>query len=343
MFDIKKNAQTVVLKNAPRVVGFFSVAGPKEARGKLGESFDIVLDDDTMKEKTYEKTETKMLVEAVNGAIEKASLKQEDINLMLAGDLMNQSTSTGFAARELLLPQLGLYDACATMASSLVVGSLILSGGAMSNCVCVTGSHFSSAERLFRFPLELGNQRQKTSQWTVTGAGAVVLEAKKENVKTKGIKISAVTIGKVIDFGIVDPSNMGAAMAPAAVHTFLTHLKNTKTKTEDYSLIVTGDLGLFGKRIFLELIAKEGININTLDNYNDCGAMVYEDSQGTQQGASGAGASAIVLTSHILKKLQEGIYKKVLFMATGALLSTTTSQQGESIPSVCHAVVLERE
>lgn len=331
----KIGKQTIIFKNLPSIKGYFSVAGMKEGLGNFKNYFQMVLEDDLFGEKSFEKCERKIFEEAITNAIREAKLKIEDIDILVCGDLLNQIISSSFAARSLDLPYLGVYGACSTMAESLAVGAVLIDGGYVKNVACSTGSHFSSAERQYRFPLELGNQRPPTSQWTVTGAGCTILSKDSSNVK-----IASATFGKVVDFGINDVNNMGAAMAPAAMSTLIAHFEDTNTKPNDYDLILTGDLGKLGSEILRDLMENKGYELGI--NYSDCGHMMFSDSQKTFQGASGAGCSAIVLNSYVLKKMFDGEFKRVLFCATGALLSTLSSQQGETIPGICHCVELIR-
>lgn len=327
--------QTFKLKKQPKIIGSYSIVGPKEGAGNFGDYFDYVMKNDYFGEKTFEKAERKMVETAITGVIEKAKLQPKDIDILCAGDLLNQIISSSYAARAFQFPYLGVYGACSTMAESLAVGAILVDGGYCKNVVCCTGSHFSTAERQYRFPLELGNQRPPTSQWTVTGAGASVL-----SLSGEGPKITTVTLGRVVDWGVNDVNNMGAAMAPAARDTLLTHLKSTNTTPDDYDLIVTGDLGKLGSEILIDLMDDEGITLGT--NYSDCGQMYFRRNQKTLCGASGAGCCATVFNSYIMKKFRYGQYKKILFMPTGALLSTTATQQGDTIPCVCHAIVIEK-
>ena len=327
--------QTIILKNGPKIIGSYSIVGPKEGLGNFGKYFDYVMKNDYFGQSTFEKAERKMLETAVMGVIEKAKLSPKDIDIMVGGDLLNQIISSSYTARAFEFPFIGVYGACSTMAESIAVGSILIDGGYCKNIVCCTGSHFSTAERQYRFPLELGNQRPPTSQWTVTGAGACVL-----SMDGEGPKISSVTFGKVVDWGINDVNDMGAAMAAAAKDTLVNHLKNTKTKPSDYDLILTGDLGKLGSEILVDLMDEEGIDLGV--NYCDCGQMYFKRNQDTLCGGSGAGCCATLLNSYIIKKFQKGQLKKVLFMPTGALLSTTSSQQGDTVPGVCHAIVIEK-
>ena len=328
--------QTVIFKNKPVIIGSYSIVGPKEGKGNFGPYFNYVMKDDCFGEKTYEKAEKKMLESAIVGAMEDAKIQAKDVNLLLAGDLLNQIISSSYAARNFDFAFLGLFGACSTMAESMAVGASLVDAREFDTVICSTGSHFSTAERQFRFPLELGNQRPPTSQWTVTGAGACVISQ-----EGKGPRITMATFGKVIDYGVSDVNNMGAAMAGAAMDTMLAHFRDTKTTPDDYDLIVTGDLGKLGSEILVDLMEDQGFKLGL--NYNDCGQMYYTRNQNTLCGGSGCGCSATVFNSFIMKKLRDGEYRRVLFMPTGALMSTTAAQQGESIPGVCHALVLESD
>ena len=327
-------SQTIYFKNKPVIIGSYSIVGPKEGEGPFGKYFDHVMKDDTFGEKTYEKAERKMIEHAIKGAIKKSKVGADNIKLILAGDLLNQIISSSYAARQFSIPYLGLFGACSTMAETLAVGSVLVDGGFFDNVVCSTASHFSTAERQFRFPLELGNQRVPTSQWTVTGAGACIL-ANKGN----GPRVTMATFGKVVDYGINDVNNMGAAMAPAAMDTILTHFKDTKRKPGDYDLIATGDLGKLGSDILLDLLEDKGIKLGP--NYTDCGHVYFSRKQDPMCGGSGCGCSASFFNSFIMSKLNSGEYKRVLFVPTGALMSTTASQQGDTIPGISHAIVIE--
>ncbi len=331
---VREKEQTIILKKQPRIIGSYSIVGPKEGKGNFGRYFDYVMKDDSFGENTFEKAERKMLESAITGVIEKAKLSTKDINLMIAGDLLNQIISSSYAARMYPFPFLGVYGACSTMAESIAVASVLIDGGYFDNVVCCTGSHFSTAERQYRFPLELGNQRPPTSQWTITGAGSCIL-----SLKGEGPRVTMVTFGKVIDWGVSDVNNMGAAMAPAVRDTLLRHFAATKTKPDDYDLILTGDLGKLGSEILIDLMDDEGVTLGA--NYGDCGQMYFKRQQKTLCGGSGAGCCATIFNSYIMQKLREKQYKKILFLPTGALLSTTSTQQGDTIPSVCHAIVIE--
>ena len=326
--------QTIILKNNVYLVTGYSIVGPMEGKGPLGEYFDYIVKDDKLKEKTFEKSERKLLKNIVYGAIDKAGLNVEDIDFFFGGDLLNQIVSSSYTARALDIPFIGLYSACATMAEALALSSIFIDNNLADNIVAATCTHFSSAERQYRFPLELGNQRPPTAQWTITGGGASVLS----KIKSK-IRVSAVTFGKVTDFGINDVNNMGAAMAPAACNTIISHLNNTKRKVNDYDFIATGDLGKLGSEILIDLMERSNIILG--QNYADCGCMMYDKTERVFMGGSGAGCSASVLNSYILKKMLKGEFRRVLLVSTGALMSTTTSQQGDTIPGIAHAVELE--
>ena len=326
--------QTIKLKKQPKIIASYSIVGPKEGNGNFGSYFDYVMKNDCFGQDTFEKAERKMIESAITGVIEKAKLQPKDIDIMISGDLLNQIISSSYAARAFQFPFLGVYGACSTMAESVAVASVLVDGGYFDHIVCCTGSHFSTAERQYRFPLELGNQRPPTSQWTVTGAGSCIL-----SLKGEGPRISMVTFGKVVDWGISDVNNMGAAMAPAARDTLLSHFENTHTTPDDYDLILTGDLGKLGSEILIDLMEDEGITLGI--NYGDCGQMYYRRDQKTLCGGSGAGCCATVFNSYVMAKMRDGVYKKILFLPTGALLSTTSSQQGDTVPGVCHAIVIE--
>ena len=332
--------QTVFFKNKPRIFATGTVAGPKECAGVVGKLVDKALVDDTFGESTYEKAECKMLAYAIAQAIHNAGAKEEDVDLLISGDLLNQIISASFAARDFNFPFLGVYGACSTMAESMAVGAAFVNAGYCKRVVAATGSHFSSAERQYRYPLELGNTRPPQAQWTVTGAGGVFITDMVPPQKTQRIPaITCATFGKVVDFGITDVNNMGAAMAPAAMRSILAHLKDTGRKAEYYDLIVTGDLGALGSRILKDLMWEKGVDIQP--NHVDCGEIIYNVIEDEFQGGSGAGCSAVVFNSYIYDKLKRGEIHRVLLAATGALLSTVSSGQGESIPCICHAVAIE--
>lgn len=326
---------TIFFKNKPQVDCAFTVVGPKEKNSTLGSLYDLALSDDKFGESTYEKAECKMLSTAINKCIKKGGLKESDMDAIIAGDLLNQIISANFMARDFSVPFLGVYSACSTITESLIIGSLLVDGRYANNAICSAGSHFATAERQYRYPLELGAIRPPQAQWTATGAGAYLIT----NNKTNKPYIPCATIGKVVDFGVTDANNMGAAMAPSACDTIVKHFKNTNTKPSDYDLIVTGDLGALGSRLLKHLAKKSGYNLEP--NHVDCGELIYNMDEHSYQGGSGAGCSTVVVASYVYPKLVKREIKRVLFSATGALLSTLSTQQGESIPSISHAVVLE--
>ena len=326
--------RTFFFKNQPRVVATATIGGPKEGAGPVGKCIDTVVQDDYYGEKTFEKAERKMLTHAITHAIKKAHMNEDDIGAVVAGDLLTQIISSSYACREFNIPFLGVYNACSTMSEAFVIGGMMVDGGYCENVLCATGSHFSSAERQYRYPLELGSTRPPQAQWTVTGAGAAVLSS-----KGRGPKLVGATLGKVVDFGITDANNMGAAMAPAAADTLYTHFMNCSLKPRDYDLVVTGDLGAFGSRIFKDLMWEKGFDIS--ERHVDCGELIYNIVEDEFQGGSGAGCSAIVFNGYLYKKLCNKEYKRIILLATGALLSSVSSQQGESIPSIAHAAVFE--
>ena len=346
MANRKIGAQTVRLENRPYIIGRGNIGGKKESEGPLADSFDQLLDDDMFGEKSWEKAECKMLEAAMEKAMNRAQLKKEDIDIMLCGDLINQIMTSSFAARDLHIPFLGLYGACSTMTESLAIGSMLVDGGFARSILAGASSHFCTAERQFRMPVEHGNQRPTSAQWTATAAGAVVVSQWPHGI-AKGmtvVRIAEATIGKVIDAGIRDANQMGAAMAPAAVDTLLNHLQDTGRDIDYYDLVVTGDLGYIGKEIMADLLADAGLDKKKIfSHYDDCGTMIYSKDQDVHGGGSGCGCSASVFAGRLLKDMERGKYKRLLLMSTGALLSTISPLQGESIPGIAHAVSLEVE
>ena len=323
---------TIKMENKPSIKGFASVCGKKESEGPLGSYFDLTFDDTTLGEASWEKAESRLQSEAVNKALDKANVTASEVNYIFAGDLLNQCISSTFGLRNLGVPFLGQYGACSTMAQTLALSSIMVESQIADNCIAVTSSHFCSAERQFRFPLEYGGQRTPTAQWTVTGSGAAIV-SKGE----KDLLIDHVTIGKIVDLGIKDATNMGAAMAPAAADTLSTFFKDTSTAPENYDLILSGDLGEVGGKLLKELLNRDGLTLGK--NYDDCGMMIYnQKKQDVHAGGSGCGCSASVLCSLILSKMQKHELNNVIFMATGALMSPTSSQQGESIPGIAHLI-----
>jgi stage V sporulation protein AD len=327
--------QTVLLDKQPIILSGAAIVGKKEGDGPLAKYFDDIVDDEYAGEKTFEAAESRILRDAFIKLLEKSGKASTDINLILSGDLLNQCTAASYAFRDVDIPYLGLYGACSTMSESMTIASMLIDGGSIDYAVCAASSHFCSAERQYRFPLEYGSQRTPTAQWTVTGAGAVLL-----GKEGQGPRITSVTPGKIIDEGIKDSNNMGAAMSPAACDTILNHLNDTGRTVDDMDIILTGDLGSFGTTMLRELLIKNGIDPK--NKLSDCGTLIFNlEKQGVVCGGSGCGCSASVFSTYILDQFSKGILNRVLFVATGALLSPTRIQQGETIPSIAHAVLVE--
>ena len=325
--------QTVCLKSEPAILTHASIVGQKEGEGPLGKCFDRIEEDPFLGEECWEKAESKLYESMLALLLQKSGFKNEDINYIICGDLLDQCTASAFGIRGSHIPYLGIYGACSTMAESLSIAAMLADGGFSEKAIVLAGSHFCSAEKQFRFPLQYGGQRPPTAQWTVTGIGGAIVGS------GDGVRITHVTTGKIEDLGIKDANNMGAAMAPAFASTIKAHFEDTGRKPEYYDLIVSGDLGLYGMEIAKELLLKEGIDISSV--YNDCGAMIFDkERQDTHAGGSGCGCSGSVLCGHILSEMERGSLKNVLFVATGALMSATSGKQGESIPSIAHAVAL---
>ena len=330
----KLGARTYRLPSCPAVVSYASAVGKKEGEGPLGKRFDQIFPDTKMGESTWEKAESAFQKAACGKALEKAGLSAGALDLLLAGDLLNQCIGTTYAARETAAPFFGLYGACSTMAESLALAGMLLDGGFGRFACAVTSSHFCTAERQYRTPLEYGGQRTPTAQWTATASGAVLLGR-----QGTGPFLTHVTVGVVTDWGIKDANNMGAAMAPAAYETIRAHLADTGRVPEQYDLILTGDLGQLGAQLVRELFRRDGVELG--ENYNDCGVMLYDlKRQDVHCGGSGCGCSAAVLTGLILDEMAAGRWNRVLFCGTGALHSPVALGQGESIPGICHAVAI---
>ena len=332
MSNCRCGKQSFILENTPVITGWASVAGKKESEGPLQTYFDVVQKDAYFGQKTWEQAERHMQEIALQTLSKKTRVNESDFGLVLSGDLLNQCIGSSFTLSNADIPHLGLYGACSTMAESLLIASMAVGGGFTDRAVAMTSSHFASSERQYRFPLGYGGQRTPTSQWTVTGAGALLVSS-----AGKGPRIKSCTIGTVVDLGIADANNMGAAMAPAALATIKAHFNDTNTSADDYDLIVTGDLGQLGKDLLLTLAQKEGLGLG--GKLADCGTLVFDTlKQDVHAGGSGCGCSAITLCGYLLDKLSKGKFKRILFCGTGALLSPTSSQQGLTIPGVCHAV-----
>lgn len=329
---------TVLLENRPYILKYAAIGGKKEGEGPLGEQFDKIFTDTTLGESTWEKAESRMQTEACQTVFAKSGLAVSDIDVMFAGDLLNQCAGSAYGLRDFQIPFYGLYGACSTMAESLSLAALFVDAKIARKTLSVTSSHFCSSERQFRFPLEYGGQRTPTAQWTATASGAVILSDKAQS----SIRINAVCTGKIKDLGITDANNMGAAMAPAAADTIKTYLFDTSTTPKDYDMIFTGDLGAVGTELLYELMQKDGVDLS--GRHNDCGLMLFDrEAQDVHAGGSGCGCSAGVLCSHILPELQAHKLTNILFVATGALMSTTSVQQGQSIPGIAHLVHIKSE
>ena len=325
---------TLLFERRPAILGHAAVCGKKEAAGPLARDFDQTFLDSYLNQESWEKAESMLQTEAANLAIRKAGLQKQDINMVFAGDLLNQCISSTFGLRGMDIPFLGQYGACSTMAQTLIMASIMVECGAANYACAVTSSHFCTAERQFRTPLEYGAKRTPTAQWTATAAGCCVV-----GVQSAGPYITHTTRGRIVDLGVTDAANMGAAMAPAAHDTLSALFRDTGTTPRDYDLIVTGDLGLLGQQIVTDLFRQDGVDMTK--NYTDCGLLLYHlEKQDMHAGGSGCGCSAAVFNGYLLRGLREGRWKRLLFAPTGALLSPTSSFQGESIPGICHAVAL---
>ncbi len=331
---MQKISQGTIRFNRPPVIASHGcIVSQKEGDGPLGELFDRIEPDEYFGQDNWEKAESRFQAEAINICLKKAGVKGEDLDAAVGGDLLNQCTATSFAVKDLKAPFLGVYGACSTIAESIITAAALLDGGYGDNILASAGSHFCSAEKQFRTPLEYGSQRPPSAQWTVTGAGAVLLSFLGK------VKISAATIGTIVDKGITDANHMGGAMAPAYANTLAAHLRAMGAMPTDYDAIFSGDLGVIGMDLTRELLARDGIILS--DNYHDCGEMIFDrEKQDVHAGGSGCGCAASVLCAYILPKMERGEWKRVLFCATGALLSPTTVLQGESIPCIAHAVEL---
>ena len=334
--DQKLGARTVAFQRPPVILESAATGSKKESEGKLAADFDLLVPDPLWEEKSWEAAESKFLKKAVSIAMEKSELQWDQIGCIVSGDLMDQCTSTAFAVKDFHRPLLGVYGACSTMAESMIVASNLISSGWQEYAIAATSSHFCSAEKQFRTPLEYGGQRTPTAQWTVTGAGAAILAA-----QGTGPKVTHATLGKIVDRGVTDANNMGAAMAPAFVDTMINHFKDTGRSVKDYDLIVSGDLGFVGRELAVRLAAENGLDFS--ENYDDCGCMIYDRAkQDVHAGASGCACAGTVLCGHLLKRIRSGELKRILFSPTGALMSPTTCMQKENILGISYAIVIEQ-
>ena len=334
--------QSIEYSNPPVVLAGASTASKKEGEGPIGSFIDHIEEDFMFAQTTWEEAESEMIRRTVDSVIKKSGFTKDDIRFLVGGDLLGQLIATSFGIMTFDIPILGVYGACSTMAESIVIASMMIDGGFADKTLAVTSSHFAGAEKQFRFPLDFGNQRPLASTWTVTGCGAVVIgDSKlKENTEEELIYIKGVTIGKIVDYGVKDSMNMGACMAPAAYDTIRQHLQDYNRAPEYYDHIITGDLGKVGSTILVDLLKEDGYDISKL--HLDCGLLIYDcDVQDTHSGGSGCGCSAITLTAYIFDKLRRREWKRILFVPTGALLSTVSYNEGKSVPGVAHGVILE--
>ena len=331
----KIGKQTVRLAEGVTILSAASTVGPKEAEGPLGKYFDQTVEDSFFGEKSWELAESKFVEKNMGLAIQKANLKAKDVDYILCGDLLNQCTGSTFGIKNLEIPFFGLFGACSTMGESMSLGAMLIDGGFANHVLAGASSHFCAAEKQFRFPLPLGTQRPPTATWTVTGDGAVVLSRKGE-----GPKITEITTGKIVDMGVTDANNMGAAMAPAAAALLKAHFEDTGRTPQEYDVIATGDLGMVGRQLVVELLKKEGYDMDS--RYTDCGIEIFDaEKQDTHAGGSGCACSAVTFCAYFYPKLVSGEIGRMLFIPTGALMSPTSSQQGQPIPGIAHGVVIE--
>ncbi|MED3563445.1 stage V sporulation protein AD [Bacillus xiapuensis] len=333
-----KGHQSWVFANRPMIMATGVSGGPFEANGNLANDFDLLHEDLWMGQETYEKAHRVLLEESIKMALQKANVHKEEVQFFFAGDLINQITPTSFAARSMQIPYFGLFGACSTSMEGLALASFVVNNQGAKYILTGASSHNAAVEKQFRYPTEYGGQKPPTAQWTVTGAGVAVI-ASNDSSKNNPVTVSA-TIGKVIDMGLTDPFNMGGAMAPAAADTIIAHFRDLQLDPSYYDLIITGDLGRIGHDTAFELINKSGLKLER-KQFQDCGLLIYKKDQPVQSGASGAGCSATVLYGHLLNQMRKGVYKRILVVATGALLSPLSCQQNESIPCIAHAVAIE--
>ena len=334
----RTGSQTFIYDRPPVIAAHRSVAGVKEGHGPLGAWFDEILKDDLLGQKSWELAESEMVRRCAQGALDAAGLSPGAVQAMLGGDLNNQIIASSFAARKLGIPFLGLYGACSTFVQALVLGSALISAGFLDSAMCASSSHFCTAERQFRFPLELGTQRPPQASWTATACGCAVLVP---GGGSGSLRVTAGTVGRVIDLNISDANHMGAAMAPAVFDTLSAHLADTRRTAADYDLIVTGDLGWIGRNLLLRLCESAKLEMPP-EKLIDCGASLYSQEQDPHAGGSGCGCVASVSCGWIMKRIERGDFKRVLLSGSGAMLSPTSSQQGQSIPGISYAVCIER-
>ena len=333
----KTGKASIEFDQPPYIRECASVVGQKESEGPLGAYFDRVITDPMAGKNTWEEAESQFQRILVETLLDKAKMQKEEIRYLFAGDLLGQLIATSFGIQDFEIPLFGLYGACSTMGESMSLGAAMVAGGFAENVIAMTSSHFASAEKQFRYPLEYGNQRPLSATWTVTGAGGVIITSR----QTGRCRIKGITTGKIVDYGIKDSFNMGAAMAPAACDVIYNHFMDFDYTPDNYDAIFTGDLGYIGQEILIDLLKDKGFDISKI--HHDCGIEIYDrEKQDTHSGGSGCGCSAATLAALILRQINEGTYKKVLFVPTGALLSTISYNEGKSVPGIAHAVSLER-
>lgn len=331
-----KGKQSIEFKNTPYIIESASIVGKKEGEGPLAHCFDRVCNDETFGADNWEAAESKLQEDTCNLLFEKSKMNTDDIRYLFSGDLLEQDIATSFGLKNIKIPMFGLFGACSTIGEALSLASMIVGGGYADNVIAMASSHFASAEKQFRFPLDYAGQRPLAATWTVTGCGAYIVGNKPDKVKITGI-----TTGKIIDYGVRDTFNMGAAMAPAAADTILNNLMDFNRKASDYDAIITGDLGYVGKHILIDILREWDIDV--ADNHIDCGIEIFSpNEQDTHSGGSGCGCAASVFSAYILPKIRSGELKRVLFVPTGALMSKTSFNEGQSIPGIAHGVVIEK-
>lgn len=331
-----KGRQSVMFDRPVYIEQTACIAGQKEGEGPLGKLFDEIVEDPMFGMNSWEEAESQLQELTVDKLLSKSQVEKEEIRYIFAGDLLGQLIATSFGLKKYEIPMFGLYGACSTMGEALSLGAITVSGGSADHVIAMASSHFASAEKQFRYPLEYGNQRPPASTWTVTGCGAVVLTSQKQDVRIKGI-----TTGKIVDYGVKDSMNMGACMAPAAADVITANFKDLEVDEKYYDMIITGDLGVVGKKILLDLLKEQGYDLS--NNYTDCGIEIFDaQNQDTKAGGSGCGCSAVTLCSYILKNIKNHKWNRVLFIPTGALLSTISYNEGKSVPGIAHGVILER-
>lgn len=339
-----KGAQSIEFENPPYIMESACLCGSKEGEGPLKDTFDRIINDDLFGCDTWEEAESKFQENTVETLLNKASLKKSDIRYLFAGDLMGQLIATTFGLLKFEIPLFGLYGACSTMGEAISLGAMTVAGGYATNVISLASSHFASAEKTFRYPLEYSTQRPFSATWTVTGCGAVVISniTNEADKRISKAKVTGITTGRIIDYGCDDSRNMGACMAPAAADVIAHNLTDFGYSPSEYDKIITGDLGYVGQKILIDLLKKKGIDIS--NNHMDCGIEIFDsEKQDTNAGGSGCGCSATVLCGHILSKIKQGEWKKILFVPTGALMSPTSFNEGQTVPGIAHAVILENK